>query len=103
MKKVKREEIEAIADLMHLSFTEEELDRMVQETGRFTLYAGKLAEVDTTDLEPTYWSTDKVNHLREGDQPESLETREELFYNVKQEETDYIHVPRIIEDEGAGN
>lgn len=63
--KLKKEEIEHIADLARLALSEEELDLYGNQLSGVLDYIDKLQEVDTTNVEPTAQVTGLFNVLRE--------------------------------------
>lgn len=94
---ISNKEIEQLANLSRLTFTEEEKAVYAQEMNVIIEFAKKLEEVDTTGIEPTIQLVDHENVLREDKVRPSLPV-EEVMKNVPEHVDNQVKVPSIIED-----
>ena len=64
MSSITKEQVEHIAKLARLSFSDAEKEKLAKELGAILGYVEKLKEVDTTGIEPTAQVTGLENVLR---------------------------------------
>ncbi len=95
--KISKEEVVKVAELARLEFTDEELDRFTEQLGNILAYIQKLAELDTTGVEPTSHALDIATPLRDDRVVEWL-TQEEALANAPEKEDGFFVVPQVIED-----
>ncbi len=95
--KISKEEVVKVAELARLEFTDEELDRFTEQLGNILAYIQKLAELDTTGVEPTSHVLDIATPLRDDRVVEWL-TQEEALSNAPEKEDGFFVVPQVIED-----
>src|SRR5258708_31250308 len=95
---ITREEARRIADLAHLEFDDDGLDRMAGEMSKILSYIDQLAEVDVSDvvLPPA-----APTPMRE-DVPRASIDRELAARNAPAWSDGFFIVPRVIGGEGAG-
>jgi len=91
---ISREEVEHVARLARLHFSEEELARLQPELGQIIDYVHQLAELDLSGLEVTSHAVALKNVLR-SDVPEASLTQEEATRNGPAVERGQFVVPRI--------
>ncbi len=89
-------EIRRVAVLARLHLGEDEVARLTGDLGRILGFVGKLAELDTSDIEPTSHVVAMSTPYREdevttGGDPDSAIT------NAPRRDGHYFVVPRIIE------
>jgi len=94
--KISRKEVEHVAELARLRFDEAELERFTHQLNAILSYIGKLNELDTSRVEPTYHVLDLGNVLREDEVRPSL-SREIALANAPERADGFFKVPRIIE------
>ncbi len=92
---VNKNEIEHIAKLAKLEFSDEELDDFTIEMNQILEYVEKLNELDTTDVEPLVHPIEDVNVFREDKLKESIKT-EEALKNAPDRTDTYFRVPKVI-------
>ena len=95
--KITMEEIEKMAMLARLEFTEPEKELFTRQLNSILEYFEKLEELDTETIEPTSHVSTIQNVLREDTVGRSLEKNESLL-NAPEGKRDCFRVPRIIED-----
>ena len=95
--KITMEEIEKMAMLARLEFTEPEKELFTRQLNSILEYFEKLEELDTETIEPTSHVSTIQNVLREDTVGRSLEKKESLL-NAPEGKRDCFRVPRIIED-----
>lgn len=93
--KLTREEVEYVAKLARLRLTEEEKEQMASKLGAILEYIGKLNELDTSNVEPTFHVLDMKNVFREDEVTGSF-PQEEILANAPQRIESFFGVPRIL-------
>jgi len=89
------EQVDTIANLAKLSFTEGEKQKFVDQFNQILQYMEKLNELDTSDIEPTYNVLNLVNVLRD-DQQQSWLTQEQALANAPKLKHGFFSVPKVI-------
>jgi aspartyl-tRNA(Asn)/glutamyl-tRNA(Gln) amidotransferase subunit C len=89
------QDVDKIAQLAKLAFTEEEKKRFVDQFNQILAYVEKLNELDTDDVAPTYHVLDLKNVMRE-DVVEPWLTQEEALANAPKQKNGYFSVPKVI-------
>ncbi|QJA05860.1 Asp-tRNA(Asn)/Glu-tRNA(Gln) amidotransferase subunit GatC [Thermosulfurimonas marina] len=92
---ISKEEVQHVAHLARLEFSEEDLERFTRELSSILDYVAKLSEVDTSGVEPTYNALRLTNRFRE-DQTRSSFPPEEILANAPEREGTSFVVPRVI-------
>ncbi|OAQ21713.1 Asp-tRNA(Asn)/Glu-tRNA(Gln) amidotransferase subunit GatC [Thermosulfurimonas dismutans] len=92
---ISREEVQHVAHLARLEFSEAELERFTQELSKILDYMEKLSELDTSGVEPTYHALNLANRFREDEVRPSFPP-EEILSNAPQKEGTSFVVPRVI-------
>ncbi|MGX7109201.1 Asp-tRNA(Asn)/Glu-tRNA(Gln) amidotransferase subunit GatC [Facklamia miroungae] len=95
---ITREDIQHVAQLAKLSFSEEELDQFTPNIQEIIGMVEQLQEVETEGIAPTYHGNQLKNIYREDVAVENA-TYQELLKNAPTAKDGYIQVPVIIEDE----
>ncbi len=95
MAEITIEELEHVARLARLSFSDEELSSFAGQINDILGYIAKLEEVDTTGIPPTTHALQVTNVMRDDKVEPSLPV-EEAVANAPQEEKGAFVVPRII-------
>ena len=88
-------EIEEIARLARLTFSEAEMKRLAGEMGAILTYFEKLNEIDTTGIVPLSHPHQLMNVMREDEVGESLSPSDAL-QNAPLAENGFFKVPRVI-------
>jgi aspartyl-tRNA(Asn)/glutamyl-tRNA(Gln) amidotransferase subunit C len=94
--KITREEVEHVALLARLKFNEEEKERFTLQLNSILEYMGKLGELNTDQVEPTYHAVAQSNVFREDVVRSSL-PQELTLRNAPDGEGGLFRVPKIIE------
>ncbi|WP_297056610.1 Asp-tRNA(Asn)/Glu-tRNA(Gln) amidotransferase subunit GatC [Thermosulfurimonas sp.] len=92
---ISKEEVQHVAHLARLEFSEEDLERFTRELSGILEYMAKLSEVDTSGVEPTYNALRLENRFRE-DQVRPSFPPEEILSNAPEREGSSFVVPRVI-------
>ncbi|HHI97557.1 MAG TPA: Asp-tRNA(Asn)/Glu-tRNA(Gln) amidotransferase subunit GatC [Thermodesulfatator atlanticus] len=92
---ITKEEVQHVAHLARLEFSEEELERFTEQLAQILSYVEKLNELDTSQVEPTYHALKLTNIFREDEVKESIPT-EEALSNAPQRENGFFVVPKVI-------
>ncbi|MBN1560616.1 Asp-tRNA(Asn)/Glu-tRNA(Gln) amidotransferase subunit GatC [candidate division KSB1 bacterium] len=89
------EQVEHIARLAKLSFTEDEKARLVLQLNQILNYMNKLNELDTSEVEPTYNVLALKNVMR-ADEVKTWLTQDEAIANAPASSHGYFSVPKVI-------
>ena len=90
------EEVEHVANLARLEFNEEEIAQFTHQLGRILDYIGKLNELDTTDVPPTFHVL-PIHNVSKEDTVKPSYDRKLVFATAPETETGYFDVPKVIE------
>lgn len=101
VEKLNRQAVENVAGLAKLTLDDAQADMMTEQLDKIFDLVTTLAEVDTTNVEPTYSPIETQTVLREDVAVNANQTKA-LLANAPESEGDLIKVPTII-DEGAEN
>lgn len=93
---ISKEDVQYIAALARLRFTEEEQERLADQMSRILDYVDKLGELDTTGVPPMSHVLDLHDVFRE-DEVEQRISREDALKNAPDADSTYFHVPTVIE------
>ncbi|MCG8483616.1 MAG: Asp-tRNA(Asn)/Glu-tRNA(Gln) amidotransferase subunit GatC [Clostridia bacterium] len=93
--KISKEEVQYIAKLAKLSFSEEEIDQLSGEFDAILTHFDNLNKVDLENM-PVYEFKEKVSVLRKDDM-KIFHEKQALFKNVKKMRETYIEIPKIVE------
>ena len=91
-------DIEHVARLARLEFTDDERARLREQLGVILEAAAKVSEVATDDVPATAYAIPRSNVLRPDEITPSL-TVEEVLSNAPEVEDDRFKVPRVVEVE----
>ena len=94
--KITKEEVEHVALLARLKFSEKEKEPFTTQLNIILEYMDKLQELDTTKVEPTFHAVAQKNVFREDDVRASL-PKELSLSNAPDGERGFFRVPKIIE------
>lgn len=94
--KISVEDVNYIAKLAKLSFTEEQALKMVKEFEGILSHFESIDKLDLSDVKLDLYSEDMRSVLRK-DENSFFEDKVKLFQNVKSMSGTYIKVPKIIE------
>jgi len=86
-----------VAYLSRLEFSASEIQRFTHDLNNILIHVDKLAELDTTNIEPTSHSLKMENVFREDEVRPSL-TNEQALANTPEREGPFFKVPQIIQD-----
>ena len=90
-------DVEHVASLARLSFSEEEKEKLVRELNEILAYMEQLNSVDTTDVEPLSQVIELSNVFRE-DTPKPCLSREDALKNAPAKNEKFFKVPKVIGD-----
>ncbi|MBN1829650.1 MAG: Asp-tRNA(Asn)/Glu-tRNA(Gln) amidotransferase subunit GatC [Deltaproteobacteria bacterium] len=94
--KITRQEVEYVAHLARLDFTDDEKNRFTAQLNDILMYMDVLNAVDTTGVEPMTHAIARTNAFREDIVCESLET-EAALANAPERQGPYFRVPKVID------
>ena len=97
--KINKKEVEKLAHLSRLEFTEEEKENMVADMDKILGFVEKINEVDLEGVEPLVYMTDEESTLRKDEVVEQA-TKEEALKNAPDRDTDYFRVPKVVQRKG---
>ncbi len=90
-------DVEAVANLARLTFSDEEMRGLQEEMDRIIAFADKLSAAPTEGVDAAEHIVPMKNVLRD-DVPENEFTAEELIEAAAEKHDGYIVVPRVVED-----
>ena len=93
--KINDELVQHIAHLARLEFKGDELNEIKDDMSKIIGFMDKLSELDTEDVEPLIFMTDKVNVLRD-DRPERTLTSEDALRNAPKKDSDYFRISKVL-------
>ena len=94
---VTKKDVEKIAELAQLKFSEEELESFTPQMNEILNYMEKLNELDTENVEPLSHPVEQTNVFREDELKPSI-TTEEALKNAPAKDEHYFKVPKVIGD-----
>ncbi len=89
-------DINHLADLSNTSLSSEEKEALKQDLGNILKYIGKLDELNTDGVEPTYQVFEMENVWRNDEIAAQDANREELLNLTKEEIENQIKVPKVL-------
>jgi aspartyl-tRNA(Asn)/glutamyl-tRNA(Gln) amidotransferase subunit C len=92
---VSKKDVEHIATLARLSFSDSEKERMTTELNGILTYIEKLNEIDTTAVEPLDQMNERTNVLRADEHRESV-SNEDALQNAPDKQDRFFKVPKVI-------
>lgn len=96
MEKITIKEVEHVANLARLEFSEEEKKKLTQQLAKILDYIDQLNKLDTTNIEPTSHVIPVRNVVRPDEVKPSL-TKEDALANAPSKVNGLFEVPKIIE------
>ena len=93
--KINDELVQHIAHLARLEFEGDELNEIKGDMSKIIGFMDKLSELDTEDVEPLIFMTDKVNVLRD-DKPERTLTSADALRNAPKKDSDYFRISKVL-------
>jgi aspartyl-tRNA(Asn)/glutamyl-tRNA(Gln) amidotransferase subunit C len=93
---ITREEVQRIALLARLRFSEQEENQLTEQLGNILQYVAVLERLDTSGIAPMAHALEVVNALRD-DQVTNERNTEALLANAPAAEENFFVVPKIIE------
>jgi aspartyl-tRNA(Asn)/glutamyl-tRNA(Gln) amidotransferase subunit C len=94
--KITREEVEHVALLARLKFSEDEIHRFTSQLNRILEYMDQLERLDTTAVDPTFHAVARANVFRPDHVQPSLDPAVSLS-NAPEGDGAFFRVPKIIE------
>jgi aspartyl-tRNA(Asn)/glutamyl-tRNA(Gln) amidotransferase subunit C len=88
-------EVEYIAELARLKFSEDELQNFTHQLNQILKYVEKLNELDTENVEPLSHPIEGNNVFREDILRPSI-SREEALKNAPDSDDEFFKVPKVI-------
>jgi aspartyl-tRNA(Asn)/glutamyl-tRNA(Gln) amidotransferase subunit C len=94
--KLTRDEVQRVAVLARLRLTPQEETQLTEQLDHILAYMEKLAELDTSNIEPFSHEGDAVNAFRE-DKVTNRPNADALLANAPDRDNTFFKVPKIIE------
>jgi aspartyl-tRNA(Asn)/glutamyl-tRNA(Gln) amidotransferase subunit C len=88
-------DVEHIAELARLKFSDEELQSFTHQLNEILKYVEKLNELDTENVEPLSHPVEGNNAFREDELRPSI-SREEALKNAPDSDDEFFKVPKVI-------
>ena len=94
---VTRKDVEKIAELAQLKFTDDELENFTTQMNEVLTYMEKLNELNTENVQPLAHPVEQKNVFREDVKKDSIKT-DEALKNAPSSEDNHFKVPKVIGD-----
>ena len=94
---VTKKDIEKIAELAQLKFSDEELESFTPQMNEILNYMEKLNELDTENIKPLSHPVEQTNVFREDELKPSI-TTEDALKNAPSKDDNHFKVPKVIGD-----
>jgi aspartyl-tRNA(Asn)/glutamyl-tRNA(Gln) amidotransferase subunit C len=94
--KITKEEVEHVALLARLKFSESEKERFTTQLNSILEYMDKLGQLDTTRVEPTFHAITRSNVFREDSVNPSI-SQDLSLNNAPDQDRGFFRVPKIFE------
>lgn len=94
---VSKKNVEKIAELARLKFSEEKLENFTLEMNEILNYMEKLNELDTENVKPLSHPVEQTNVFRDDKLKPSI-TTEEALRNAPEKDEHHFKVPKVIGD-----
>lgn len=94
---VTKKDVEKIAELAKLKFTDDELDNFTHQMNEILTYMDKLNELDTENVKPLSHPVEQINVFRDDELKPSVST-EEALKNAPDKTDQHFKVPKVIGD-----
>lgn len=88
-------DVEHIAELARLKFSNEELENFTSQLNQILEYVEKLNELNTDNVEPLSHPVEGVNAFRADELKPSI-NREEALKNAPDSDNEFFKVPKVI-------
>jgi aspartyl-tRNA(Asn)/glutamyl-tRNA(Gln) amidotransferase subunit C len=88
-------DVEHVATLARLSFTQQEKQKLIRELNQILDYMDQLNRLDTSHVEPLSHVVELANAFRE-DTPRPCLTQEETLRNAPARTEQFFRVPKVI-------
>ena len=92
---ITNKKIEELAHLARLEFNDTEKVEIKADLERIVGFFDKLSEVNTDNVEPLIYMSDRQNNLRSDNVKEEI-TKQEALKNAPSKDSDYFKVPKFI-------
>ena len=93
--KITNKKIDELAHLARLEFNDHEKIKIKADLERIVGFFDKLSEVNTENVEPLIYMSDRQNNLRPDEVKEEI-TKQEALKNAPGKDSDYFKVPKFI-------
>ena len=93
--KIDDQMIEKISGLAYLEFGEEEKEKIRQDLEQILTFVEKLRELDTENVEPLVYLSDKTDVLREDRMIPTI-SNEEALLNAPEKSGRFFKVPKVL-------
>ena len=94
---VTKKDVEKIAELARLKFTDEDLENFTPQMNEILSYMDKLNELDTENVKPLSHPVEQTNVFREDGLKPSIST-EDALKNAPDKNEHHFKVPKVIGD-----
>ena len=92
---VTKKDVEKIAELARLKFTDEELENFTPQMNEILSYMDKLNELDTENVKPLSHPVEQTNVFREDELKPSISI-EDALKNAPSKDEHHFKVPKVI-------
>ncbi|MFO7942667.1 MAG: Asp-tRNA(Asn)/Glu-tRNA(Gln) amidotransferase subunit GatC [Bacillota bacterium] len=97
--RITAEEVNMVADLVHLRLDERHVDKMRTDLGAILDHVRKLEDVDTSGFAPLYNPAETDENVTRADEVTEADISEEFLNAAPEREDGYVVVPRFAGSE----
>jgi aspartyl-tRNA(Asn)/glutamyl-tRNA(Gln) amidotransferase subunit C len=93
--KVSKEDVERLAHLSRLSFTEDEAENMLDDMQNMLTFVEAINRLELDGVEPLVYMTNEEDVLRTDEVVQHI-TKDDALKNAPDRDTDYFKVPKVL-------
>ena len=97
MTKITTEEVEHVANLARLTFSEAEKEKLAEQLAKILGYIEQLNELDTENVEPTTHALPIHNVFRQDEAKAGIGV-EKILANAPQRDGPFFAVPKVLDE-----
>lgn len=97
--KIDERTVDKLAELSKLEFNDAaSKEEIINDLNRIVAFVDKLAEIDTSGVEPLIYMSEETNVLRDDEVKHDI-TQQDALKNAPKRDSDYFKVPKVIDKE----
>jgi aspartyl-tRNA(Asn)/glutamyl-tRNA(Gln) amidotransferase subunit C len=93
--KLDKKEVEKLAHLSRLEFSEKEKEEMIEDMDKILGFVEKINELDLEGVKPLVYMTEETNVLRKDEVLDEV-GKDKALRNAPDKDSDYFRVPKVV-------